>query len=208
MLKKVIASLIILMVAAGASIWFMVTPVLSGATPTKSWWIVTNTEDDYNKFAAELLRDEYGAEIVDWSQRRNWNKLGQNLLLIGGSDYLSEEAPWFRPGMEIAKPSTQPNVYFNKEDDTWYLYTPYSTYECNSENDYGVITIAYDPWKFRWIVIIAGYSGHCTIAGAILFTHSNIAAAGYSYIVYKLTSHPTQEPWDTNEYDWAIVEMG
>jgi len=191
-------------------------PVLP-CTPTRSWWVVTNTEDSYNKIAAEIIAEKFGCQVVDWNEHRNYNAFMQSLFIVGGSSRVVHEAQWLERNLqiitpmtiyplEISKPLWSPDVFFTKEGDYFKLYSPNYIYTCSNDADYGFITINYAGMN-KWVVGIIGYSGECTICGAIIATQNPHLLRQHRYIIYKLTSAPS-DPTRTELYQWTIVEVG
>lgn len=181
-------------------------PETPSQIPDSSWWIVSSIADPFHNYAIDTLTDYYGGEKVDWTEGRNWNTDGQNLILVGGGDDLSVEAEWIRtPALSLVKPTAQPNVYFSWDAvaSVWTIYTPQSSYVCTVDDDYGFVTYAFDETLNRWIYVAIGWSGHCTIAGALILRQ--LSGSG-SYMVYELAAFPSEEPWQSSQYAWTVVE--
>lgn len=189
---------------------------------TEDWWIVYNTQDDYDTKTAQILASKYGCQLksIHAMSSMELNMEGLNLLFIGGSDALAGKAPWInpqRPGLTIARPDTQPDVYYYHPEADWanvYIRTPKRDYyvQKNGEflHDYGLITKAYDGNYQRYVVIAIGWSAQGTMAGAKLLMQDLDVVRSNSWIVYEITegmATPLTE-WNTENFEYGIVGSG
>lgn len=171
-----------------------------------SWYIVANIDDEYDSYTTDLLVDEYDCHVWDIAVDHDYNAFQRNLLIVGGSDYLSEQAPWIR-ALVIIEPDEQADAGFYLEDGVWKLKSPKYIYDLDTgDNNYGLITVGYDVELMRRIITIIGYDHFCTQLGARLLMNPPAGSdpLDYEYLVYRCVSHPTdfeaESPW-TYEID-------
>ena len=181
--------------------------------------LLTNFKDPYNSKAAEILLWKFpNAEKVDIeTATRDLNRIGQHLILVGGSSRLWEEADWLfdfrdKPGFKIYKPEWQPGIRFVKVTGTltgrsfWLLETPGGQYDC-SHADYGFVCVAWDRQLERFVIIVIGYSGWATLYGAHLIVEKGyIPTTAPYYYVYRLLEHPDNIDAPFDHYRGRIVE--
>lgn len=179
-----------------------------------SWYIMYNHEDPYDNWGARLIRDEYGAYMIplDSAMEPQYNKQGQNLLFLGGSEEFAGKVPWMEtwPTLTVAKPGGFPNVYIDT-DGTWsnlWIHTPLGNYDLykNGEwlHDYGVIARGWDSDLQRWVVVIIGGSAACTGAGAVICVENWAAVTKGSWLVYEIDMTIWDENRNVSEWDESL----
>jgi hypothetical protein len=212
------ALILTLIVIAVAGIW-----IYPAATfrIDDSWWIVRymNERDPYS---ASLIQESYGGTIIDIDAGHDFNTFGQSFLFVGGSRAFARELPWAEevpPALEVAKPTTQPNVKWIIEDwDTAHIQTPKGSFYVyrnqkvadGMAHDYGMITKAYDVQRRRWIILCVGYTGYCTGAGATIIVQEPQLLQTHSWIVYEwLGGEVSTNAWSLSAFsNYDIVATG
>lgn len=180
----------------------------------ENWYIMYNHNDPYDFWSARLLRDEYGAHMLPLNSATEpqYNKKGQNLLFIGGSEEFAGKVPWMEtwPTLTVAKPGGFPDVYIDT-DGTWsniWIHTPLGNYEMSKDgewiHDYGVIARGWDNTLERWVVIIIGYSATCTGAGAVICVDNWAAVTKGSWLIYEIDMAIWDENQDVSEWDESL----
>lgn len=180
-----------------------------------SWVIVSNMADQYDSYSSQLLADEFDNIIWDIADEHDYDKFGQSLLLVGGSEMLSKEAPWLHD-LSIVKPHDQPDAGFSCSSYvTWdcELLSPKFVYQCDiGDNNYGIITVGYDVTLMRHIISAVGYDHWCTQLGVRLLLDPPTGGQNpldYKYTIYRLIEHPTEfEAESADGWVYEIVEQG
>jgi len=215
--KKSTVSIVVVILALSitiSSLWY-IAPVLTGPHIDDSWQIVCRTNDTWDPYSAQWIKDKYGGTIINIAEPQEYNQRGENLLVIGGSAILSEQAPWLEiwGPLAITKPHTFPDVRFEWDDDIndFKLVTPTAIYYPNQDNELGFIARGYDYTLRRHIVACLGYNWYATAFGAkLLCTQWDKLVGNNTYVVFKCTSWGNVDPtqWSLSDFDGIILEYG
>lgn len=213
-------SIIIIAVLLGAALLIGTSPQAQnwlsglsgeGCEVDENWYIMYNHWDPYDSWGARLIRDEYGATMIpiDSAMEPQYNKQGQNILFIGGSEEFAGKVPWMEtwPTLSVVKPGGFPDVYVDTDgtfDNIW-IHTPLKNYQSQEDgvqiHDYGLIARGWDSTLQRWIVVIIGYSAASTGAGAVICVDNWAAITKGSWLIYEIDMGIWPENKDVSEWD-------
>lgn len=206
---------ILVIVTIGITSFWYISPSLAGPNIDDSWLIVCHANDSWDPFSAQWVRGKYGGTIINIALPNEYNEHGQNLFIIGGSAFLSEQAPWLEANFPLAitRPSTFPDVGYTWDDDLnrWEIRTPTTTYYPDEDNEIGFIARGYDYTLRRWIVACLGYNWWGTAYGAkLICTQWDKLVIDNSYVIFKCTAYGGVDPtqWSFSDFDGIILEYG
>lgn len=206
-------TIIVVVAIAVIAISLFIMPSVSTPNIDNSWLIVTRTDEKHDSKSATWIKNTYGGSIVSIKESRNYDAFGQNLIIVGGSADLAEQAPWLEEWgpMAIARPDTYPTVRFvwDSAANSWQIVTPKATYVTNSNYRLGFIARGYSYALRRWIVAVIGYDWQSTAYGASLVCTWK-GALDRSYVVFHTTKFGSDDPttWTFSSFDGEIIEYG
>lgn len=189
-------------------------------TIDEDWVILYNSDDIFDSASVMFIQDEYDSELVPFETSPDdtyLNAKGRNLIIIGGSNDLAEQAPWFDPHrpLTITRPTLQPEVYYDN-DGTWsnmWIHTPKGNFILSQDgtllNDLGVITVGHDVQLNRRIIIVVGHSAQCTAAGAkLVIENLDTLIQSHTWLIFELVggSGTPINDWTPEAFEYSIVE--
>jgi len=180
----------------------------------ETWIILCSKGNRWDEATATWIQDEYGGNITyieDFTDE--YNVEGQNIIIVGGSKKLSEQAPWLETWpLSITKPPSFPDVGYewDYDRDGWRIRTPISFYYPDQNTELGFIAKAYDTSLRRWIIAVLGYNWYGTTYGGKLLIGDADLMEDNTYIIFRCTSWGDEDPysWALRDFDGYIIEYG
>jgi len=193
----------------------------------EDWLVVIQSQNNmWETVSGGWIQQKYGCSIVGFdtveTNNIDLNQHGLNLLFLGGSGELAEQAPWTHTGwptLTVMRPDDQPVVYWDVDqpDEAWIVTSTANWVTMENGvtiHDYGFVTKGYDKTLDRWIIVCAGWSAWATASGSKLLVQDFDEVKNMDgYLIYEVPLELQDQladpaTWMLSQFSYVIVARG